>query len=174
MARIRKKRTKVKQRRFNGWRRLFAVSFLSLALLVLLTVSQAGLAHASTGGGSGSCPGCSIVVTSSHLIARTTLLVSGTVTCALPAGSTFQDGSASVEITQASGRQITRGFGASTLTTCNGAAQTFQVAVTPQSTPFHGGPAIATAFFFVDYIDPLGNFAQALVSTDPQVIHITG
>src|SRR3989442_4571296 len=139
MARIRReKRTKVKQRRFNSWQRLLAVSLLPLALLVMLTVSQVhpGLAQAqnSSGGGGGSsvsCPGCSIVVASSgQLIARTTVLISATATCTVPAGFTFLQGSGGdVGITQASGHQIIQGFGGFNLTTCDGTAQTFQVGV---------------------------------------------
>jgi len=185
MAYIRKeKRTKVKQRRFNGWRRLLAGSLLPLALLVVLTVSQVhpGLAQAqkSSGGGGGggaSCPGCSIVVASSgQLLARTTVLISATAICTVPAGFTFQNGFGGVGITQASGRQIVQGFGNFNLTTCDGTAQTFQVAVTlfPPSAPFHGGPATATGELIVNFLDALGNSVQAQVFTSPQVIRIRG
>lgn len=168
------------QRRFNGWRRLLAGSLLPLALLVILTVSQvhSGLAQASGGGGGGtSCPGCSIVVASSgQLIARTTVLISATAICTVPAGLTFQDAFGGVGITQASGRQIVQSFGNFNLTTCDGTAQTFQVAVTPfpPSAPFHGGPATATGELFVNFLDALGNSVQAQVFTSPQVILIRG
>ncbi len=171
------------QRRFNGWRRLLAVSLLPLALLVMLTVSQVhpGLAQAqiSSGGGGGgaSCPGCSIVVASSgRLLARTTVLISATAICTVPAGLTFQNGFGDVGITQASGRQIVQGFGNFNLTTCDGTAQSFQVAVTlfPPSAPFHGGPATATGALIVNFLDAFGNSVQAQVFTGPQVIRITG
>ncbi len=121
---------------------------------------------------------CSITVASTgKLIARTTVLISATVTCTVPAGFTFQFGSGDVVITQASSNQIIQGFGGFNLTTCDGTAQTFQVAVTPQQTgspPFHGGPATAAGGLFVGYLDALGNFISEQASTGPQVIHISG
>jgi len=81
-----------------------------------------------------------------------------------------------VGITQAAGRQIVQGFGNFNLTTCDGTAQSFQVAVTlfPPSAPFHGGPATATGALIVNFLDAFGNSVQAQVFTGPQVIRITG
>jgi hypothetical protein len=103
-------------------------------------------------------------------------MISSTVTCTVPTGFTFQNGFADVSITQASGRQINQGFGGSSLTTCDGTVQTFQVGVTPQagSPPFHGGSATATGALVVNFLDSSGNSIQEQAFTGPQVIHIKG
>ena len=118
---------------------------------------------------------CSITVASTgHLLARTTVLISATATCTVPTGLTFQFGSGGVAITQASGRQFAQGFGSSNLTTCDGTAQTLQVAVTPFGPPpFHGGSAIAIGNVSVCYLDAFGNQLCTSGGTSPQVIRIT-
>jgi hypothetical protein len=165
--------------------RLTCCLFVLLLSLVAFTFSpsaQASVPQSGGGGGVGNCVEsgvtvCSITVASTgKLIARTTVLISATATCTVPTGFTFQGGFGEVGITQASGRQITQAFGNFNLTTCDGTAQTFQVAVTPQVglPPFHGGPATATGALFVNDLDAFGNPIQEQAFTGPQVIHITG
>jgi hypothetical protein len=161
--------------------RLTCCLFVLLLSLVAFTFSHSAQASGGGGGGVGNCvvsgvTVCSITVASTgHLLARTTVLISATATCTVPTGLTFQGGFGSVSITQASGRQIIQGFGNFTLMTCDGTAQTFQVAVAPQvgSPPFHGGPATAIGTLFVPYLDAFGNPVQEQAITSPQVIRIT-
>ena len=148
---------------------------LLLAVLMLVLAGSLGLrgtAHAQ------SVNAATVTITISSpakLIARTTLQISLTVSCTLPAGATLPSASASVGVTQASGRVIVSAGGGSPIT-CDGTAQTLQVFATPSvgSAPFHGGSAIATGGAIVEYLDALGNFQEEGFSTNPQVIKISG
>ncbi len=163
------------QRRLHGWRRLCLMPLLLLTVLLLvLAVSlvRPGTAHAQSG--------ATITIASTgHLIARTTVQISTTVSCTPPAGMTYQFAGVGVTISQASGRQIVQAegsFDSFPLTPCDGTAHTLQVEATPQagSAPFHGGPALATAGFDVVYIDASGNQFVLSASTPLQVIRIKG
>ena len=157
------------------------VLLLSLVALTFSPSAQASGPQSGGGGGGGNCvlsgvTVCSITVASTgQLLARTTVLISATATCTVPTGLSLLFASAGVQITQASGRQLTQGFGSVNLTTCDGTAQTVQVAVTPfTGPPFHGGPATATGSIFVCYLDAFGNQLCTGMGVGPQVIRITG
>src|SRR5215472_18897238 len=90
---------------------------------------------------------CSLTIVSGRIIlAGTTVLITATATCTTPAGFTFEFANGNVGITQVSHQQIVQANSSFILTTCDGTAQTLQVAVSPSagSPPFHGGRANAT------------------------------
>jgi hypothetical protein len=166
---------KMMQRSLSGWRLpLVALPLLAVLILVLAaSLELPGTAHAQSG-----VTAAVTVASPVHLIARTTVQISGTATCTLPAGATLL-GSAGgdVTISQASGRQIVQAdSGFFSLTSCDGTVFTFQVFATPPagSAPFHGGPAIATGTLSFDWIDALGNDHEEQLFTDPQAISIQG
>lgn len=169
------KRMHMKQRRLNGWRRLALMPLLLLAVLMLVLAASLelrGTAHAQSGS-----TGAVTVASPAKLIARTTLQISGTATCTLPAGATLLESvGGSVVISQASGREIIQAGGGFSLTTCDGMVHTFQAFATPQagSAPFHGGPAIATGSLFISWFDALGNFHEDQLPSGPQAISIQG
>lgn len=114
---------------------------------------------------------------SGELLARITVQISGTASCTLPADATIEGIGLSVEVTQASGREIVQGVGGASLAmTCDGMAYPFEVFVTPPagSAPFHGGAAIVSGTLSVIWIDAVGFFHEDRLSTDPVVIKITG
>jgi hypothetical protein len=164
--------------------RLTCCLFVLLLSLVAFTFSpsaQASGPQSGGGGGGGNCmvsgvTVCSITVVSGRLIlARTTVLISATVTCTTPTGFTFEFANGNVGITQVSHQQIIKGSSSFILTTCDGTAQTLQVAVAPFSgPPFHGGPANATGSLApVCFFDASG-MQQCTSLNTTQVIHITG
>jgi hypothetical protein len=161
----------MQQRRLNGWRRLALMPLLLLAVLMLILAGSLvlrGTAHAQSGN--------SITLASSgQLIARTTVQISVTATCTVPEGTTIVESSGEVDISQASGREIVQGSGVFS-PICDGKAHTFQVFVTPPagSAPFHGGPAIASAHFFVGFVNASGTFGSVVAGTGPQTIRIRG
>ena len=165
----------MQHRRWNGWRRLARMPLLLLAVLLLVLAASLelrGTAHAQSG-----ITGAVTVASPAQLIARTTLQISATATCTLPAGATLLESvGGSVEISQASAQVIVQAGGGFSLTTCDGTLQTFQVFATPPagSAPFHGGPAIATGSLFISWFDALGNFHEDQLSSGPQAISIQG
>ena len=165
----------MQNRNLSGLRRLSLMPVLLLAILMLVLAGSfafRGTVHAQ----SVNAATATITISSpAKLIARTTLQVSLTASCTLPAGATFLGASAGVDVTQASGRVIVSAGGGSSIT-CDGTVQTFQVFATPSvgSAPFHGGPASATGSAVVEYIDALGNVQEEFFNTNPQVIKISG
>jgi hypothetical protein len=163
------------QRSLSGWRSpLVALPLLAVLMLVLAaSLEFPGTAHAQSG-----VTATVTVASPVRLIARTTLQISGTATCTLPAGATlFDSAGGGVTISQASGRQIVQaGSGFFSLTSCDGTTFTFQVFATPPagSAPFHGGPASAIGSLGVDYIDASGNFQEDSFFTNPLVISLQG
>jgi len=121
----------IQRRRLNGWRRLALMPLLLLAVLLLVLAGSLefpGTAHAQ---GGTTVTFTITVASTAQLIARTTVQISSTVTCALPEGATFLDAGGGVQITQASGRVIVQAGGFFAPVTCDGTAQTFQVFATP-------------------------------------------
>jgi hypothetical protein len=163
----------MRHRRLNGWRRLALMPVLLLVVLMLVLAGSfafRGTAHAQSG-----ATATFTMASTAKLIARTTLQISLTATCTLPAGATFFGAFADVTVSQASGRVIVSAGGGSSIT-CDGTAQTFQVLATPPvgTAPFHGGPASATGSAGVEWEDALGNFHEDSFFTNPQVISIQG
>lgn len=172
------KRMNMQQSRLHGWWRLALMPLLLLTVLILVLATRLALprtAHAQSGN---TLTFTMTIASPVQLIARTTLQISGTASCTLPAGATLL-GSAggSWGIAQASGRQIVQaGTGFIALTTCDGTTQTAQLFATPPagSAPFHGGPATATGTFEASWIDALGNLHEDFLSTSPEAIRIGG
>jgi hypothetical protein len=167
----------VKQRRSIGWRRLFLMPLLLLAVLTLVLAASLGIrtAHAQSGT---TLTTTFTVASPAKLLARTTLQISGTASCTLPDGATLiEQPGGTVTVSQASGRQIIKAdSGSFSLgTTCDGTPHTFQVFATPPpgSAPFHGGSAIATGTIFVSWTDASGNFHEDAPSSSPETITIT-
>jgi hypothetical protein len=162
----------------NGWRQLVLLPVLLLAVLLLVLAAsfvRPNTAHAQSG--------ATITVASTgQLLARTTVRISTTFTCTLPAGSTFQAFYGSVNLQQVSHGVVIfggGGFNFPDLTNCDGTAHTIQIDVsvsspTPFSPPFHGGPAVANGFFDVQYYDALNQFQNLSASSSDQVIQIKG
>lgn len=128
--------------------RVLLVSAFAVAAAVPMTASAAG------GGGGGGSNGMTISV-GSPVSLQNRLLVSVpvTVSCVAPIAIdptiTFP-GSISVTIQQAAGKSVSTGFGGVELDSCSPTPQTFVIQVTPSpgpaaASPFHGGPAIASA-----------------------------
>jgi hypothetical protein len=163
----------MKQRRLDGWRRLALTPLLLLMVpLLVLTASlmRPGIAHAQSGD-------TITLASTAKLIARTSVQISGTTTCSIPAGATLIEAGGDVTITQASGQVIVSAFGfISSPVICDGTARTFQATVTPPagSAPYHGGPAVAFGDVLVDYIDASGAFIETGGSAGPQTITIQG
>jgi hypothetical protein len=87
---------------------------------------------------------------------RLAVLVSGTYTCG-PLDPEASDVFAGVELTQASGREINRGFGTIENPICDGQPQEFESLVTPyyySGSPWHGGSARAEGFLDIFIFDP--------------------
>jgi hypothetical protein len=119
--------------------RLIAVGAFVLAAVIPMTASAAGV----PGVGISVAIGSPITLTDRLLVA-----VPVTVTCTTPLTNPVLFGDVFVTIEQASGRSVSHGGGGANLTSC--APQTFNILVTPDvfpstSSPFHGGPAIASA-----------------------------
>lgn len=163
------------QRKLNGWR---LVLWPLLPLTVLLFVLAGYLAFARTATAYAQSSGAVTFASTGHLIARTTVHLTGTASCLLPEGATSVESvGLNVAITQASGREIVQGVGGASLAlNCDGTVSPFQLFVTPSSgsAPFHGGSAIATGTLSVIWIDASGFFHEDQVSSGPVVIKITG
>src|SRR5215469_9117153 len=132
----------MQQKRLNGWRWSALIPLLLLVVLILVLAGSLkfqGTAHAQ----SGTTPTATITVASpAHLLARTTLQISGTASCTLPAGATLLGQAGGTEIvSQAPGRQIVQASGGFSVGTCDGTVFPFQLFITPPagSAPFHGG-----------------------------------
>jgi len=168
----------MRHRRLNGWRRLALMPVPLLAVLLLVLAAsflRPNTAHAQSG--------ATITVASTgQLLARTTVRISTTFTCTVPAGSTFQAFYGYVTIQQVSHGVViagSGGFNFPDLTNCDGTAHTIQIDVfvpspPPFSPPFHGGSAIAIGFFDVQYYDASNQFQNLSASSGDQVIQIKG
>ena len=159
------------------------VLLLTLIAFTFSPSAQASGPQSGGGGGGGTCmlsgvTVCSLTIVSGHLIlAGTTVLISATATCTIPTGFTFEFANGSVTITQVSHQQIIQASSSFILTTCDGTAQSLQVAVSPStgSPPFHGGRANAIGSIApICFLDASGFQQCTSLVTTPQVIHITG
>jgi hypothetical protein len=165
----------MRQKRLNGWWRSALMPLLLLAVLMLVLAGSLvfrGTAHAQNG-----FTGTVTVASPMKLIARTTLKVSGTVSCTLPGDvANLQASGGTVDVSQASGRQIVKAEGVFFPLNCDGTAHTFQAFLTPPagSAPFHGGSAIATISLSAIWQDTSGNFFDDTVNTGPLTIKISG
>jgi hypothetical protein len=166
----------MQHRRVNGWGRLALLPLLLLAVLLLVLAGSLEFPGTARAQGGTTVTSTITVASTAQLIARTTVQISATVTCALPKGATFLDAGGGVQITQASGRVIVQAGGGFAPVTCDGTAQTFPVFATPPpgSAPFHGGPATAIGSLEVDWYDALGNFHEDGFATSPETISIQG
>lgn len=169
------KKMNMQQRRVNSWR-LVLLPLLVLTISMLVLAGYLGFSNTATAYAQSS--GAVAFASSGHLIARTTVQITGTASCLLPENATLVESvGLNVEITQASGREIVQGVGGASLTMlCDGKVSPFQLFVTPSSgsAPFHGGSAIATGTLSVIWIDASGFFHADQISSGPEVIKITG
>jgi hypothetical protein len=125
----------------------------AIGLGLLLAIMSASAAGATTSATTNTITVGSTATLSSRLL----ISVPVTVVCD-PLTDSFIDASVSVNVQQANGRQIATAsgfaFGGPTFLTCDGVTQN-QVVVqaTPNagSPPFHGGAALVTASFLVEY-----------------------
>jgi hypothetical protein len=151
---------------------------LLLAVLMLVLAGsfvRTNTAHAQSGD-------TFTMASTGQLIARTIVRISATYTCTVPAGSTFQAFYGDVTIQQVSHGVVIfggGGFNFPDLTNCDGTAHTIQIDVsvpspTPFSPPFHGGPAVASGFFDVQYYDASNQFQNVFESSGDQAIQIKG
>lgn len=129
---------------FKNFARLLPVVTLALAAALPTPVSAAG------GGGGGT--GMTLTIGSGTLQDRILVTVPVTVQCSAPlADQPIGFAFVNVNVQQAVGTSIAHGSGGVTLSSCPSAPMTVLVPVTPDlyptpSAPFHGGPAIVSAF----------------------------
>lgn len=126
----------------------------AIGLGLLLVIMGASAASATTN--------TITVGSTATLTSRLLISVPVTVVCD-PLTDSFIDASVSVNVQQANGRQIanasgtvlaTEFSGATNFLTCDGVTQNnvvVQATPNPGSPPFHGGPALVTASFTVEY-----------------------
>lgn len=146
---------------------------LGLGAMLVAAVGQASshVAHASGGGNT-------ITISNGKLVNRVAVRLTVTVACALPLDAIDSGMStSSITITQASGHTITSGysnFGFSIV--CNGLPVTYTAEVMPSAglPTFHGGPALARAYFEVPYYNPATGEYGSVYGSAEQTIRISG
>jgi hypothetical protein len=123
------------------WRLILVGAFV-VAAAIPTTASAAG----------GPATGMTVTIGSPiTLTDRLLITVPVTVSCPTPLANPVFFGGISVSVQQAFGQSVSTGFGGAALTSCTSSPQTFAILVTPSqfpapSGPFHGGPAVVSAF----------------------------
>jgi hypothetical protein len=153
-----------------------------LGALAALLVGGLGNGSTTTASAATTPLGTSITIGSAHLslpASRLQVSVAVDVSCSSRVFTTVLFQTIGVSVEQSSGQGIAFGSGFAenpVLFPCDDATHSVNVTATadPSGGPFHGGPAIVTAFVFLVGTDEFGIINGDLVGEGPVTVRITG